>query len=132
MTEDKQALVAHRLDRARESCEEAELLLDAAKTNAAVNRLYYACFYAVSAALLQQGLSSPKHTGVRALFHRRLVKPGIVSTELGKFFDLVFNNRQKGDYSDFVRFDLETVRLWLGQARTFVERFAEVARREDG
>lgn len=132
MTGDRQALVAHRLDRAREAWEEAELLLDSARTNAAVNRLYYACFYAVSAALLQRGLSSPKHTGVRAHFHRHLVKPGIVPTELGKFFDLLFNSRQKGDYSDFVRFDVETVRSWLDQARTFVERLAEAAHHADG
>jgi hypothetical protein len=52
MTSEKQALVTYRLERARQSLEEAMLLLEAGHANAYVNRLYYACFYAVSALLL--------------------------------------------------------------------------------
>jgi len=64
-------LVYHRLDRANESIREADLLLKAGYANTSVNRLYYACFYAVSALLLAKGYASPKHSGVRALFHQK-------------------------------------------------------------
>lgn len=120
-------LVHYRLERARESIEEARILLEAGHTNAFVNRLYYACFYAVSAALLSRGISSPKHAGVRALFHQQLVKPGLVPLELGKFFGTLFDNRQKGDYSDFVRFDQDEVRPWLTRAEKFVDLLAKRA-----
>jgi uncharacterized protein (UPF0332 family) len=130
LSAERAALVAYRLERARESLEEAALLLAAGRGNAAVNRLYYACFYAVAAALLARGLSSPKHAGVRSLFHRHLVKPGTVPAERGKFFDLLFNSRQKGDYADFVRFDPDDVRPWVEKAREFVASMEALARPE--
>jgi len=83
MREETRALVIYRSDRARESLEEANVLLDKGYGNTFVNRLYYACFYAVSALLLSRGLSSAKHSGVRSLFHQNFIKPGLVEVELG-------------------------------------------------
>jgi len=42
------SLIQYRVDRALESIEEAKLLLENGHLNSSVNRLYYACFYAVS------------------------------------------------------------------------------------
>ena len=70
MTPERRALLQYRLARARETLDEARLLLDGGHANACVNRLYYACFYAVSALLLTEGQTSAKHRGVRALFDR--------------------------------------------------------------
>jgi hypothetical protein len=36
------------------------------------------------------------------------------------FYDLLFDNRQKGDYADFIRFRVDDVQPWLAQARDFV------------
>lgn len=104
MTEETQTLVRYRLDRAREALEEAALLLANSHANTCVNRLYYACFYAVSALLLAKGLSSARHSGVRALFHQHIVKSGLLSVPLGQMYDKLFDNRQRGDYADVVRF----------------------------
>ena len=49
------------MDRARETLEEAGLLLEAGHPNAYVNRLHYACFYVASALLVRQGISTSKH-----------------------------------------------------------------------
>lgn len=46
-------VVRYRLQRAREALEDARVLANASRWSACVNRLYYACFYAVSALLLQ-------------------------------------------------------------------------------
>jgi len=67
--------VLYRMTRADESLEDARILAKAERWNACVNRLYYACFYAVSALLVMDGLSSSKHAGVRSLFNRQYVKP---------------------------------------------------------
>ena len=56
-------LVRYRLARATESLAEAKLLLTNDHVRTAVNRLYYACFYAASALLLTEGHSSPKMDG---------------------------------------------------------------------
>ena len=73
MIEWNEDLIAYRLMRAHETLEDACILANEERWNACVNRLYYACFYAVSALLLTDGLSSSKHTGVRSLFNRYYV-----------------------------------------------------------
>lgn len=130
MTPERQTLVSYRLKRARETIEEAKLLLDAGHVNACVNRLYYACFYAVSALLLTRGISTSRHAYVRALLHQDYVKPGHISEEMGRHFDLLFNSRQKGDYEDLVVFDAGTVRPWVERTASFVDHIAGLIARE--
>jgi uncharacterized protein (UPF0332 family) len=127
VTESQEQIVRHRLERAREALGEARLLADGTRWNACVSRLYFACFYAVSALLLSRDLSSSKHTGIRSLFNLHFVKPGTVSRELGALYNDLFENRQKSDYMDFVRFDSDQVRPWIAQVEDFVEQIAAVA-----
>lgn len=47
------ALISYRLERANETLKEAKLLTDNGFFNAAVNRLYYSCYYAVQALLIK-------------------------------------------------------------------------------
>jgi uncharacterized protein (UPF0332 family) len=54
------------------------------------------------------------------------VKAGLVSIELGQTFDKFFDNRQKGDYADMVRFEKEKVQDWFDEARLFVEMIEKV------
>ena len=120
MNEAERALIAYRMERAHETITEAVILCDAGHVNAHVNRLYYACFYAVSALLLTKGFSTSKHGHLRSLFHRECVKTGLLPEELGRFFDLLFDSRQAGDYADFVQFKAEEVTDWLDRTRAFV------------
>jgi len=69
MNDRGEELIRYRLSRAEETLEEARLLAENKHGNAAVNRLYYACFYAVLALLIRDGRYSSKHSGVRALFN---------------------------------------------------------------
>jgi uncharacterized protein (UPF0332 family) len=123
--EEVRTLIQYRMERAWETLDEAAVMLERHHTNAAVNRLYYACFYAVNALLLTRNLTSGKHTGVRALFHQHFIKSNEFSQEIGKFYDRLFDNRQKGDYEDFVRFQAEDIQLWLAQGRDFVATIAQ-------
>ncbi len=132
MKEETRTLITYRLERARESLEEANILLERGYGNTFVNRLYYACFYAVSALLLTKGLSSAKHSGIRSLFHQNFVKSGLVKTELGQFYDMLFDNRQKGDYADLVRFDPNEICDWYEEAQEFVETLGGIVKKEFG
>ena len=67
MTESRDELVAYRIARARETLGDARILVDQERWASAANRLFYACFYAVSALLLRHDMSSAKHSGVRSL-----------------------------------------------------------------
>ena len=68
--------------RAEETLKEAKILAEAGYWNACVNRLYYSCFYAITALLVRDGLSTSKHSGVRGFFNRNYVKTGMVPKDL--------------------------------------------------
>ena len=114
-------LVSYRLQRARETLTDARILAGASRWNPCVNRLYYACFYAVSALLIQEGLSSSKHTGLRSLFNRHFVRTNKVTKDKARIFNDLFERRQEVDYVDFVSFEESQVQSWLPQAEAFVE-----------
>lgn len=97
-------LILFRRDRSLETIEDALILAESSRWNACVNRLYYACFYAISALLLLEGRSSTRHTGVRSLFNLHFVRTGIVSKDLARVYNDLFERRQEGDYVDFVYF----------------------------
>jgi uncharacterized protein (UPF0332 family) len=120
VTSEEQALIRYRLQRASESLDEAALLYEKSHLNAYVNRLYYACFYAVSALLLVEGRSSSKHSGVRALFNKEWVNRGRIAADYGRLYRRLYDSRQKGDYGDFVEFQEADVAFWLQEAKNFV------------
>lgn len=130
MNEEVQTLVRYRLERAFETIEEARLLLAGGHTNTYVNRLYYACFYAVSALLLLHDQSFAKHSGLRSAFHREFVRSGKVCKELGHLYDRLFDNRQKADYADLIKYTAKDVGPWLDESVEFVRIIAELVENE--
>lgn len=123
-------LTEYRLQRAGDALEDAQILAHAKRWNTCVNRLYYACFYAVSGLLAAEGLSSSKHSGVRSLFNKKFVKTGIVEKSHARVYNDLYERRQESDYVDFVEFQEEQVTPWVARAEAFVERIGEVTRRE--
>ena len=128
--ESQETLIQYRLERARESLEEARILADAGHWHGCVNRLYYACFYAVSALLLKHSLTSVKHTGIRGLFNLHFVKTGKVAAEFGQLYNDLFTYRNKSDYMDLVRFEEDGVRPWISLAVAFVKEITALSSAE--
>jgi len=116
----RDALVRYRLERANETLEDARILAGAGRWNTCVNRLYYACFYAVSALLMKNSLTSSKHTGVRSLFNRNFVKTGKATKEMAEVYNDLFEKRQESDYLDFVSFDQSQVQPWISKTASFI------------
>lgn len=88
MKEDfRDALIHYRLERARETYDEAILMKQENHWNACANRLYYSCFYAVLALIEKHGFASSKHSGVKSLFNQHFVKQGKINKEHGKLFN---------------------------------------------
>jgi uncharacterized protein (UPF0332 family) len=61
---------------------------------------------------------------------RHWVKTGVISKEMGRFYQYLFERRQIGDYRDMVTFSHEEVEKWLGEAEAFVARVNEETRKE--
>ena len=114
--QDKVELVRYRLTRARETYNEVGILVKNELWNTAVNRLYYACFYAVIALFADQDIDAQSHSGVRQMFGLHFIRTGRIEPELGRFLARLYDLRQTGDYDDFIDFDREKVVELMGPA----------------
>ena len=118
--EARKDVVRYWWSKAEESLASAHRELEAGSYVFAVNRVYYAAFYGVSAALLDRHLSFTKHSGVRAVFHREFIKTGQLDVGWGRFYDQVYEDRQEGDYVALSAFDRTYVESQLDRCTQFL------------
>ena len=121
-----------RISRIRQLIALAERALDTAQVNldvgdwrAAVNRAYYAIFYAASAMLLTKGLERRRHSGIISAFREHFVKPGLVETEYSSVYGETLVVREDADYAIEIPVDFDMATTALRQARRFVRRMCE-------
>ncbi len=119
-------LVKYRISRADEAIQEAQLMANDCHYNAAVNRLYYACFYAVQALLVKHGILSSTHAGVKTMLSLHFVSKGVIDVEYGKTFSRLFEIRHSGDYDDFVYCDKEMTDHYTPLAEAFIQKIKEL------
>jgi len=113
--------IKYRLERAKETIKEVQTHIENKYWNTAVNRLYYACFYAVSALLAKEKIDVSSHSGVRQKFGECFVKTGKIDRELAKHFTDLYEKRNKGDYNDFYDYDQETVLRLFPISKIFID-----------
>ncbi len=128
MKKEIDSIVKYRIQEALDSVEEAEILLRESKSRGAMNRIYYAMFYAANALLAFKELSASRHSGVISIFHREFVKPGIFPKEIAKFLDIAFNLRTKGDYRDFVTLEEKEIKDLIEQGKLFIRKAKEIVK----
>ena len=89
----------------------------------AINRAYYAIFYAANALLATKGLSRSKHSAVIAAFRQHFIKLGLIENEYSDIYGRVMDDRHKGDY-DIIESTVGQAQAQtdLEDARRFVER----------
>lgn len=109
-------LLIERADEALDTARRERMLSPAA----AINRAYYAAFYAASAVMAAEGRHFVKHTGLRAALHRHLVKPGRLPTDLGREFDALLEARQIADYTATVEQTTEKADVCIAGAERLV------------
>ena len=109
MITNSEDLIKYRIDRSLETLREAKTMIDNKFWNASVNRIYYSCYYAVSALLLKKSVETNTHKGIRQMFGFHFVQEGLVSKDDGRFFSDLYDRRQTGDYDDYVSYNKETV-----------------------
>ena len=99
--------------------------------SSAVNRAYYAVFYAANALLATQGLSRSKHSGVIAAFRQYFVKPGHIESEYGQLYAQVMDDRHTGDYDVVTSLEPARVEADIAYARRFVDRVIRYLEQEE-
>ena len=118
---EKEVLVQYWLEKARESLQSARNEYRDGHLSFAMNRIYYACFYALTAVFRDKDKMFKKHKGLRSALHRDLIRNGIIEDHWGKFFDEVFEARQRGDYTPMVTFEPDQLDDFLQQAEHFLK-----------
>ncbi len=91
----------------------------------AINRAYYAIFYAASGLLLTRDVSRSKHSSVLAAFRQYFVKPGLIEPEYSDLYGDVMDARVDSDYDMTFAADSTTAIEKLSDASQFVERIVQ-------
>lgn len=63
--EQRKDIVRYRMENAQNTLEEVKSHRENGYYNTAINRMYYACYYAASALLIANGIVTKSHDGVR-------------------------------------------------------------------
>lgn len=114
-------LIEYRLKRAVETLKEADYNAKGHYYNAAVNRLYYACYYAASALMLNDSLDASTHKGVRSQLGLHYINPGKLDPRFGSIYSRLYQARQDSDYEDFVYADENMYADYKPQAAEFIQ-----------
>lgn len=112
--------IAANLDRAEQSVQAAKELAASGFYDFAASRVYYAAFYAATAALLHERLEFSRHGGVIASIHQRLVKTGKLDKEQGKELNWLFELRNVGDYGVTVHVSQQDAERAIRVAENFL------------
>ncbi len=84
--------------------------------------------------MVSQGLEVSTHKGIKTVFGLNFISTGKFAPKYGRIYQQLFENRQSGDYEDFVYCDKELFDTLRPQAEEFVNTissFVEVKEKDD-
>ena len=117
----KDQAVRARINQARETLKEAEVLFEQDLWRGVINRSYYAMFYAVLALAASKGVAISKHTHAIAFLDKEFVRKGVFPKELSRALHIGFDERQTSDYGEIWDIDHTEAEQTLSDARSFVK-----------
>jgi len=123
---EKDDYIKYRIQKAKGTLSEVKLHIENRLWNTAINRLYYACYYAVGALLIKHEVDTASHSGARQKFGQLFVKTNKIEKKFGKHFSILFEKRHKGDYSDFYDCDETTVKDLFPISSEFIKKIEEL------
>ena len=127
---EKKELVKFRLEKANDTFAEISVLIENKFYRTAANRLYYACFYAAIALLINDGYETRTHKGVKTLLGLHYIKENRIEKSFGKMYDQLFYLRQTGDYEDWVNINEEDIKPLLEPAGKFIAEIENLINKE--
>jgi uncharacterized protein (UPF0332 family) len=118
---EKKDVVKFRLEKANNTFAEITILMQNELYRTATNRLYYACYYAATALLINNGYETHTHSGVKTLLGLHYIKGGKIDKSMGKMYNQLFNMRQDNDYEDWIDVDESDILPFIEPAKQFIE-----------
>jgi uncharacterized protein (UPF0332 family) len=117
---ERKEYVRYRIESARKTFEAAKVLADNGFWNSAVNRLYYAVFYAVNALLVLHEIQTKSHSATKSQFSLHFVKTGKFDKKYGRLLSELYDWRQKGDYDNIFDYDNDSVQPLFKPVEEFI------------
>lgn len=124
--QDRINIVRFRIENAEATLTESLDQIERGHFNTAVNRMYYACYYAASALLVTIKIATKTHDGVLQMLSLHFIKTGLLPTEYGRIYRNMFDKRSSGDYEDFFYHTKESAEALYPDAKVFVERIKDL------
>lgn len=94
-------LCKYRIEQAKESLKASQIMLENNMIKDAINRSYYAVFYALKAVLALEEKDFKRHKDVVAYFNKMYVATEKFPREFGRMIAKLQQLREKSDYDDF-------------------------------
>ena len=112
--------ITYRIEQAKESISEVEILIDKNLLTLAINRIYYGMFYMLLALALRKGFKTSKHNQLIGWFNKEFVKTGKINQKFGKIINKGYEDRTDGDYGIFIQFEKVEVLSKLDDMKMFI------------
>jgi uncharacterized protein (UPF0332 family) len=106
--------------RAETCLTEARALHQAALPYGAASRAYYAVFHAATALLFSVGLEARTHKGVVSLLGEHFVRPGRLSSGMGRLVSRMQRDREDADYAPGAVFTEQEASQMIADAEAFL------------
>lgn len=114
-------LILHKVNTAVSMLTEIQSHIEKGFYNTAMNRMYYACYYAVSALLIKKEVADVKrHASVRNYFNLYFIKEGVFEKKWGAFYSEVMDCRAAADYEEFKIFTKEESENMYTMVESFI------------
>ena len=115
-------LVQINLEKSDEALRVAKNSIDDKALMSALNRIYYSIFYTVNALAIKNGFKTSKHRALLDWFNEKFIyEKKLFDPEIYKIFQTAFKYRQKGDYDDFYKPEIEMTKDLYEKAVTCIE-----------
>ena len=126
--EDRAIMKQLHLDKATMFLSEADELFAMNHLSTAANRYYYACFHAIHALFVENGITTRTHDGLNTLFGLHFVKKGLVEPRFGVFISKMESLRTKADYDVVYDVSAEDLTAMQPMARELVELITQMVK----
>ena len=124
--EERNTVVNLQLEKARLFLQQADEMCKQQYWDIASNRYYYACYHAVQALLIKNGLNSHTHDGLITSFGLNFVKTGKVDRKLGAFLSRIEQLRKKGDYNCLYSITEDEIATMVAPAKELILRVEQL------
>lgn len=124
--QDRKTLVGLEIEKARKFLKQADKNYKEEEWDIAANRYYYACFHAVQALFVYNGIASHRHSGMLRQFGKYFVQTGVMGKDAGAFLNRMEQLRTKADYNVIFSISSEELQSMVAPAHNLIEHISKL------